>query len=216
MCPCCTWLSSLLSLVCTGNGAGKHVPRAVFLDLEPSVVDEERTSTHRQLFNSEKLIGANANAANNYARGHYTIGKEIVDLCLDRIRNLADNCTGLQGSLAFHAFSGGTGSGLGALLLERLSVDCGKKEHHLSILISTAACIRREKVVQRAVPVPVERVVQRAALYSCPTPAVVVCEVQFVKGLFTCLLRFLFVSLLLVQVKNGQFYAAHQGLSILV
>ena len=35
-------------------------------------------------------------AANNYARGHYTIGKEIVDLVLDRIRKLADQCTGLQ------------------------------------------------------------------------------------------------------------------------
>ncbi|KAH8612123.1 Tubulin FtsZ family GTPase domain [Trypanosoma vivax] len=66
-------------------------------------------------------------AANNYARGHYTIGKEIVDLCLDRIRKLADNCTGLQGFLVYHAVGGGTGSGLGALLLERLSVDYGKK-----------------------------------------------------------------------------------------
>jgi hypothetical protein len=35
-------------------------------------------------------------AANNFARGHYTVGKEIVDLVLDRIRKLADNCTGLQ------------------------------------------------------------------------------------------------------------------------
>ncbi|GJX35969.1 alpha tubulin [Tanacetum coccineum] len=42
-------------------------------------------------------------AANNFARGHYTIGKEIVDLCLDRIRKFADNCTGLQGSLVFYA-----------------------------------------------------------------------------------------------------------------
>ena len=55
------------------------------------------------------------------------IGKEIVDLALDRIRKLADNCTGLQGFLVFHAVGGGTGSGLGSLLLERLSVDYGKK-----------------------------------------------------------------------------------------
>lgn len=55
------------------------------------------------------------------------VGKEIVDLCLDRIRKLADNCTGLQGFLVFHAVGGGTGSGLGSLLLERLSVDYGKK-----------------------------------------------------------------------------------------
>merc|ERR1711953_1202291 len=60
-------------------------------------------------------------------RGHYTIGKEIVDLVLDRIRKLADNCTGLQGFMIFNAVGGGTGSGLACLMLERLSVDYGKK-----------------------------------------------------------------------------------------
>ena len=50
-----------------------------------------------------------------------------MDLVLDRVRKLADNCTGLQGFLVFHAVGGGTGSGFGSLLLERLSVDYGKK-----------------------------------------------------------------------------------------
>ena len=58
----------------------------------------------------------------NYARGHDTIAKEIVDLVLDRICTLADNCTGLQRFLVFLATGGHTGSGLGSLLLERLSV----------------------------------------------------------------------------------------------
>ncbi|KAF2294314.1 hypothetical protein GH714_009186 [Hevea brasiliensis] len=85
------------------TGAGKHVPRAVFVDLEPTVIDEVRTGTYRQLFHPEQLISGKEDAANNFARGHYTIGKEIVDLCLDRIRKLADNCTGLQGFLVFNA-----------------------------------------------------------------------------------------------------------------
>ena len=38
------------------TGAGKHVPRAIFLDLEPNVVDEVRTGTYRQLFHPEQLI----------------------------------------------------------------------------------------------------------------------------------------------------------------
>merc|ERR1719472_436888 len=97
------------------------------VDLEPTVVDEVRTGTYRQLFHPEQLISGKEDAANNFARGHYTIGKEIVDLVLDRIRKLADNCTGLQGFLIFHAVGGGTGSGLGCLMLERLSVDYGKK-----------------------------------------------------------------------------------------
>merc|ERR1711988_1609563 len=81
------------------TGAGKHVPRCVFLDLEPTVIDEVRTGTYRQLFHPEQLISGKEDSANNFARGHYTIGKEIVDLCLDRIRKLADQCTGLQGFL---------------------------------------------------------------------------------------------------------------------
>ena len=43
---------------------------------------------------SSKVSTGKEDAANNFARGHYTIGKEIVDLVLDRIRKLADNCTG--------------------------------------------------------------------------------------------------------------------------
>merc|ERR1711970_152334 len=109
------------------TGAGKHVPRAVFLDLEPTVVDEIRTGTYRQLFHPEQMVSGKEDAENNYARGHYTVGKEIVDLCLDRIRKIADNCTGLQGFLIFHSFGGGTGSGFTSLLMERLSVDYGKK-----------------------------------------------------------------------------------------
>merc|ERR1712012_830292 len=93
------------------TGSGKHVPRAVFVDLEPTVIGEVRTGIYRQLFHPEQLVTGKEDAANNYARGHYTVGKEIVDLVLDRIRKLADQCTGLQGFLIFHSFGGGTGSG---------------------------------------------------------------------------------------------------------
>uniref|UniRef100_A0A8V1A7K9 Tubulin alpha chain n=1 Tax=Gallus gallus TaxID=9031 RepID=A0A8V1A7K9_CHICK len=109
------------------TGAGKHVPRAVFVDLEPAVIDEVRNGTYRQLFHPEQLISGKEDAANNYARGHYTVGKEIIDLVLERIRKLSDQCTGLQGFLIFHSFGGGTGSGFTSLLMERLSVDYGKK-----------------------------------------------------------------------------------------
>jgi hypothetical protein len=54
------------------TGAGKHVPRCIFLDLEPTVVDEVRTGTYRQLFHPEQLISGKEDAANNFARGHYT------------------------------------------------------------------------------------------------------------------------------------------------
>jgi len=51
----------------------------------------------------------------------------MIDQVLDRTRKLADQCSGLQGFLLFHSFGGGTGSGFTSLLMERLSVDYGKK-----------------------------------------------------------------------------------------
>ncbi|KAK1344822.1 hypothetical protein QTO34_013524 [Cnephaeus nilssonii] len=60
-------------------GAGKHVPRAVFVDLESRVIDEVRIGTYRQLFHPEQLIICKEDAANNYACGHYTIGKKVFD-----------------------------------------------------------------------------------------------------------------------------------------
>lgn len=127
------------------TGSGKHVPRSLYVDLEPNVIDEVKTGTYRSLFHPETLVTGKEDAANNCkinthrrwhlehfpfltdARGHYTIGKELIDTVMDKVRRLADNCTGLQGFFVFHSFGGGTGSGFGALLLERLSTDYGKK-----------------------------------------------------------------------------------------
>jgi tubulin alpha len=52
------------------------------------VIDEIKHSQYKQLFHPEQLICGKEDAANNYARGHYTIGKEIVDQVLDRMRKL--------------------------------------------------------------------------------------------------------------------------------
>ncbi|XP_033635084.1 tubulin alpha-2/alpha-4 chain-like [Asterias rubens] len=109
------------------TGGRKFVPRVVFVDLEPSVIDEVRTGKYRQLFHPEQLITGKEDAANNYARGHYTVGKEHIDLVLDRIRKLAENCQGLQGFLVFRSFGGGTGSGFSSLLMERLLTEYGSK-----------------------------------------------------------------------------------------
>ncbi|GMF00671.1 unnamed protein product [[Candida] boidinii] len=109
------------------TGSGKYVPRALYVDLEPSVVDEVRTGKYKNLFHPEQLITGKEDAANNYARGHYTTGRELLDDVSDRIRKMADQCDGLQGFLFTHSLGGGTGSGLGSLLLEQFSNDYGKK-----------------------------------------------------------------------------------------
>ena len=92
------------------------------------------------------MISGKEDAANNFARGHYNNGKEIVDLCLDRIRKLVDKCIRLEGFLVVNA-AGRAGNGLGSLLLDRLSVDYEKKKIKtlilcLSITLSINSCIK--------------------------------------------------------------------------
>ncbi|KAI6182996.1 Tubulin alpha chain [Aphelenchoides bicaudatus] len=106
---------------------GKYVPRTVFIDLEPTVIDEVRTGTYKHLFHPAQLITGREDSANNYARGHYTVGREIIDVVMERIRRATEECNGLQGFMVYHSFGGGTGSGFTALLMERLSVEFGKK-----------------------------------------------------------------------------------------
>ncbi|KAL4376506.1 hypothetical protein GQ457_02G008630 [Hibiscus cannabinus] len=80
----------------------------------------------------------------------FSVGKEIVDLCLDRFRKLADNCTGLQGFLVFNAVGGGTSSVLGSLLLERLSVDYGMASGLSTFVIQIESMIVSYKILTRA------------------------------------------------------------------
>ncbi|ODV60147.1 tubulin alpha chain [Ascoidea rubescens DSM 1968] len=109
------------------TSGGKYIPRSLSIDLEPNVIDEIRTGTFKNFFHPDQLINGKEDAANNYARGHYTVGREILDTVLDKLRKMADQCDGLQGFIFNHSLGGGTGSGLGSLLLEHLSMDYSKK-----------------------------------------------------------------------------------------
>merc|ERR1719356_1692868 len=109
------------------TSAGQFVPRNLYCDLEPTVLDDVRRSNRASLFHPEYLVNAKEDAANNFARGHYTVGKEMMDIVSDRLRKLVDNSENVQGFMATHAVGGGTGSGMGMLILERLAVDYRKK-----------------------------------------------------------------------------------------
>lgn len=116
------------------------MPRAVFIDFEPSAVDEVRKGTYADLFHPDQLISGKEDAANNYARGYCNIGQEFIELTMDRIRKQVDYCSSIQGFLIFHSFGGGTGSGFTSLLMERLAQEYGKKSK-LQFSIYPAPCI---------------------------------------------------------------------------
>jgi len=109
------------------SNQGTMIPRNIFVDLEASCIQQIKKGPLKTQFNDDYYIEGKEDAANNFARGHYTVGKEQMEFVNDRVSKIIEACENLQGFLICHAVGGGTGSGLGMLILERLAVDYRKK-----------------------------------------------------------------------------------------
>ncbi|KAI0220865.1 Tubulin beta chain (Beta tubulin) [Massospora cicadina] len=71
---------------------GRYVPRAVLVDLEPGTMDVIR---------ARKPLWYHSGAGNNWAKGYYTEGAELVDNILEIVRKETENCDSLQGFQEF-------------------------------------------------------------------------------------------------------------------
>lgn len=79
-------------------------------------------------------------AGNNWAKGHYTEGAELIDCVLDVTRKQVEICDCLQGFQMVHSIGGGTGSGMGCLLLHKI------KEEYQDRIINTFTIMPSPKV----------------------------------------------------------------------
>lgn len=99
---------------------GRFVPRAVLLDLEPGVVDTIKSSPMGGMFRPDNIVCGRSGAGNNWAKGHYTEGAELIDSVLDVVHRETEACDVLQGFQVCHSLGGGTGSGMGTLLVSKI------------------------------------------------------------------------------------------------
>lgn len=110
---------------------GQFVPRAIMVDLEPGAMDSVRSSAFGRIFRPDNFIFGQGGTGNNWAKGHYTEGAELCDHVLDVARKEAESCDCLQGFQMVHSLGGGTGAGMGTLLLSKL------REEYPDRIIST-------------------------------------------------------------------------------
>lgn len=104
----------------------RYIPRALLIDLEPRVVS--KLAHQQQLFNPENVFIAEdgGGAGNNWASG-FRQGSEHHEQVIDMLDREADNSDSLEGFVVCHSIAGGTGSGMGSYLLERLNDHYPKK-----------------------------------------------------------------------------------------
>jgi len=98
----------------------KFVPRGLLIDLEPGTSDVVKKSAMGSFFAPDNYIFGHSGAGNNWAKGHYTEGAELVDNVIDAVRKEADACDCVQGFQICHSLGGGTGSGMGTLVLLKI------------------------------------------------------------------------------------------------
>lgn len=105
-----------------------YIPRAVLLDLEPRVIHSIMNSPYAKLYNPENiyLSEAGGGAGNNWAVG-YTQGEKLYEEIFDIIDREADGSESLEGFVLCHSIAGGTGSGMGSYILERINDRFPKK-----------------------------------------------------------------------------------------
>jgi len=118
----------------------KYVPRAILVDLDPGVLNEIKSGKLGSLFRPDNIIHATNGAGNNWAKGQYTEGSEMVDPVLDVVRKEAETCDCLQGFQFTHSLGGGTGSGMGTLLIRKI------KELYPEKIMNTFSVVPSAKV----------------------------------------------------------------------
>ena len=106
---------------------GNFYANSIFIDSDPTNIDKIENGHYKYLFEHESFISGNGSASQNYAKGYYTIGTNLVNNSMDRIRHLIENCSNLGGFVITNAVTGGTGSGCTSLLLENLCIKYDKK-----------------------------------------------------------------------------------------
>ncbi|OWF49201.1 tubulin beta chain-like [Mizuhopecten yessoensis] len=99
---------------------GRYMPRSVLVDLEPGTMDAIRSGPYGQIFHPDNFVFGQNGSGNNWAKGFYTEGAELVEQVLEVVRKEAEGCDRLQGFQLTHSLGGGTGSGMGTLIASKV------------------------------------------------------------------------------------------------
>ena len=99
---------------------GRYVRTNILMDLEPGTMDSVRSRPVRQIFRPDNFVFGQSGAGNNWAKGHYTEGAELIDAVLDVVRKEAEGCDCLQGFYHDPLARWRHRSGMGTLLISKI------------------------------------------------------------------------------------------------
>jgi len=95
-------------------------PRSLLIDLEPSTLDQIRGSPAGPLYSPDQYLFDQVGTGNLYVKGHYGQGAELAEVVAEGVRKQVEACDCFLGFQFTHSIGGGTGSGLGSLVIANL------------------------------------------------------------------------------------------------
>eukprot|EP00026_Physarum_polycephalum_P004996 Phypoly_transcript_05022.p1 GENE.Phypoly_transcript_05022~~Phypoly_transcript_05022.p1 ORF type:complete len:472 (-),score=101.14 Phypoly_transcript_05022:555-1970(-) len=103
------------------SGDPSFSPRALCVDLDPGAIDCARATDIGGSFRPENFIAGEYSTASCFAEGFWGRGNDLIGPIMETLRRETERCDSLQGFQIIHALGGGTGSGLGAKILDSIS-----------------------------------------------------------------------------------------------
>lgn len=73
------------------------------------------------------MLNSQEDSGGNFARGKLTLGRPMMPQIMNRLRMITESCDSLQGFIVTTSYGGGSGSGVGSSLAEKLSHEFSKQ-----------------------------------------------------------------------------------------
>ena len=99
----------------------RFIPRSLHFDTDPHSLDSIRNSSMGKLFRPDNFVSAQGGTGGNFAAGYYRQGADIIDECMDKVRNQVEACDSIEAFQFIHSVSGGGGSGFCSLLIDKIN-----------------------------------------------------------------------------------------------
>lgn len=118
--------TELLDVCFIENVGCQFIPRSLFIDTQPAIIDNIRSSSYGDLYHGDFSIftGTEKNMDTAHNMQRYKEAKRIKVA----LHKQLEHCTRIEGFQVFHSVAGGCGSGFTAAMIDNIKDDVGKSQ----------------------------------------------------------------------------------------
>ena len=103
------------------NDDGTYVPRTIFSDLDQITIEEAMKSEVGQLMSQNQFVSSTSESGGIFTRAKHIAEAKIINDFMNAFEREVNKCTLIEWICIFHSTSGGAGTSLTSLYLDKLA-----------------------------------------------------------------------------------------------